>query len=373
MHGNNQNIDVITEIDAFDHLHLRDEDKGRLEKICSQNPMRVTPYYNDLIDWDDPDDPIRKMAIPSLEEESDLGDWDTSGEQAHTKTRSLQHKYQETALILTTHECAMYCRFCFRKRLVGLEEQETLKSGDFDRNVEYIRAHPEITNVLITGGDPLTLKWDVLASMIVKLDTIPHLRYIRIGTRLPVVNPSAVYRNLELAALRSCTTKPLYIVTHFNHPKELSEESRRALKALREINCIISNQTVLLRGINDSPDILTELMRGLVGASVVPYYLFQCRPTKHATHFQIPLLEGIRIVRDAKSRLDGHAERFRFVMSHKTGKVEVLGGVSKGKLLFRYHECKIPELTGKIFERPIEKEQYWLRDEQIPEEAYGSR
>ena len=158
MHGNRPHTGSATKISDLVELGATFDDQETVEKIPHRNPMRIPPYYQNLIDWDDPDDPIRKMSVPSALEDIGDGELDTSGESTNTKIRSLQHKYSETALILSTHECAMYCRFCFRKRLVGREGDETIGQGDFDKNIKYIHDHPEITNVLISGGDPFTLK-----------------------------------------------------------------------------------------------------------------------------------------------------------------------------------------------------------------------
>jgi len=167
-------------------LISKDETR-RLSAVTEQHPMSVTPYYLSLIDWSDPDDPIRKMAIPSEGELSPLGSYDTSGERENTRLPGLQHKYSRTALVLVTNRCAVYCRHCFRKRLVGLPSDEVLRR--FGDAAEYVARHPEISNVLLSGGDPLVLSTEALALLIEKLSPIAHLNFIRIGTRIPVVLP----------------------------------------------------------------------------------------------------------------------------------------------------------------------------------------
>ncbi|GAF71297.1 unnamed protein product, partial [marine sediment metagenome] len=170
------------------YTDLSHDAEMQLQRIIKRHPMRITPYYMSLIDWDNPSDPIKKMAIPSLEEFNLEGSYDTSGEAENTKLPGLQHKYEQTALILSTNKCATYCRYCFRKRLVGLPSKEVIKR--FDDAVEYIKQHEEINNVLISGGDPLVLSNEIIESFLAVLSDISHLKFIRFGSRTPVVLPS---------------------------------------------------------------------------------------------------------------------------------------------------------------------------------------
>lgn len=242
--------------------------------------MRISPYYLSLIDWNDPDDPIRKMAVPSDEEMNLEGFYDTSGEAENTKMHGLQHKYSETALILATNRCAMYCRHCFRKRLVGLPSEEILRH--FEEAAEYISEHEEINNVLISGGDPLVLKNEIIERFLEKLEKIDHISFIRIGSRVPVTLPTRLSDPKLQAIFRkySRSDKRLHVVTQFNHPREITSQSIRAVNNLLKAGVLISNQTVLLRGVNDSPHTLASLMNKLVSIGVTPYYVFQCRPDR---------------------------------------------------------------------------------------------
>jgi KamA family protein len=315
-----------------------------------------------LIDWNDPNDPIRKIAIPSIEELNLEGVYDTSGEAENTKMPGLQHKYAETALILATNRCATYCRHCFRKRLVGLPTEEIIKR--FEDAANYIANHEEINNVLISGGDPFVLSNHVIKTFLETLAKIDHLSFIRFGSRTPVTLPSRL-SDPELLALfkkYSQIDRRLYVVTQFNNPREVTPQSITAVKNLLNAGVLLSNQTVLLRGVNDDPETLATLMNRLVSIGVTPYYVFQCRPVKRVkTHFQVPICKGVGIVEQAKANCNGHSKRFKYIMSHKTGKIEILG-IINGEIYFKYHEAKNRENLGIMFKRRADEKAGWLDD-----------
>ena len=343
-------------------LGLSPDETEKLKQVAETHPMRVSPYYFSLIHWNDADDPIRKMAVPSLEEQNLAGSYDTSGEAENTKMPGLQHKYAETALILSTNRCATYCRHCFRKRLVGLPTEEILKR--FEDAAEYIENHTEINNVLVSGGDPLVLSNDVIETFLRLLTNIDHLSFVRFGSRTPVTLPSR-FNDPELLALfkkYSRMDKRLYIVTQFNHPREVTVQSVSAVNKILSSGVLMSNQTVLLKGVNDNPETLATLMDELVRIGVAPYYVFQCRPVKRVkSHFQVPLCEGLRIVEDAKAKCNGHSKRFKYIMSHKTGKIEILG-IMNGEIYFKYHEAKNRKNLGRMFKRRVDEKAGWLDD-----------
>ncbi len=324
--------------------------------------MRITAYYLSLIDWNDPCDPIRKMAIPSLEEFNLQGSYDTSGEAENTKVQGLQHKYAETALILATSRCATYCRHCFRKRLIGLSNEEVMKR--FEDAVAYIRRHKGINNVLISGGDPLILQNKIIEKFLAELSDISHLDFIRFGSRAPVTFPSR-FEDQELLAILDHYSHPnrrVYVVTQFNHPREITRQSTQAVHNLMKFEILVNNQTVLLRGVNDDPAILGSLQNKLVGIGVNPYYVFQCRPVKRVKHsFQVPICRGARIVEEAKARCNGHSKRFRYIMSHKTGKIEILG-IMGDEVYLKYHQAKDPKNISKMFKRKVDEKAGWLDD-----------
>lgn len=351
----------VEQLDSYLELLSREE-KEKLKQVVRDHPMLISQYYMSLINWADPYDPIRKMAVPSLEELKLEGFYDTSGEAENTKMPGLQHKYAETALILATNRCATYCRHCFRKRLVGLPTEEIVKR--FEDAVDYIAGHEEINNVLISGGDPFVLPNEVLEKFLQMLNKIDHLSYIRFGSRTPVTLPSRLNDPDLLSLLKrySQIDRRLYVVTQFNHPREITPQSIRAVSNLINAHVLLSNQTVLLRGVNDNPETLATLMNRLVSIGVTPYYVFQCRPVKRVkSHFQVPICEGIRIVEKAKAECNGHSKRFKYTMSHKTGKVEILGIIAD-EIYFKYHEAKNRQNLGIIFKRKVDEKAGWLDD-----------
>ncbi|MDY6970981.1 MAG: KamA family radical SAM protein [Thermodesulfobacteriota bacterium] len=353
------NIRTIEELEQYVSFDARE--RPEIKKIIENHPMLIPQYYMDMINWNDPDDPIRKMVVPSEEERRSDGSFDTSGELQNTKLRGLQHKYSQTAMILTTSECASYCRHCFRKRLAGIASDEIVT--DWDLVVKYVSEHKEITNVLLSGGDPLTLANDRIAGILQNFSDIQHLNFVRIGTRTPVVFPSRIAEDDELLNILrqySCQEKRLYIVTQFNHPREISPHSIEAINRLNDARVIVQNQTVLLKGVNDSPAVMAALQGELAKIGVVPYYVFQCRPVKKIKHiFQVPLSRAVDIIDETRSMLDGISKRFRFIMAHETGKIEILGYLDD-HMYFKYHQAKDKLLEGNIFHRKLGKDECWL-------------
>ncbi|TCT13811.1 KamA family protein [Natranaerovirga pectinivora] len=348
--------------DLKKYFTLTPEEEEKLGHLIDSYPMSTTKYYLSLINTEDPMDPIKKMSIPSVTEFDVAGLEDTSGEQQNTKMQGLQHKYKPTVLLLSTTTCAMYCRHCFRKRLVGLNSSETLRM--FDEAVNYIKEHKEVSNVLISGGDSFLLDTDIIEKLLKQLCEIEHLDFIRFGTRTPVVFPQRIFTDDKLLSVLNKYNKEkrIYVVTQFNHPNEITDEAKKAIAELQNQNIVVGNQTVLLKDVNDNPDTLVDLMRSLTQIGVVPYYVFQCRPVKGvASSFQISIKDGIKIVEEAKSKLNGHAKRFRYALSHVRGKIEILGQLNESDVLFKYHQAKDINDTGRIFSKPLTDE-CWLFD-----------
>lgn len=345
-----------------DRLSLSEAQIRQMEEITPQFPMRIPEYYLGLIDPADPEDPIRKMSVPAPFETDRGGSFDTSGEQYNTKIPGLQHKYSQTAMVLTTNRCAMYCRHCFRKRLVGTTDEEIAQN--FDRIIGYIRDHQEITNVLLSGGDAFLNSLETIENYLKALTEIDHLRYIRFGTRTPVTWPECIGAPLLELLARYGQKKAIYVVTQFNHPRELTAQSREAVAALRRAGTTVRNQTVLLRGINDDPVVLGELLMGLTAMGCLPYYIFQCRPvTGVKSGFQVPLGRGLDIVEGAKARISGMDKGAKFCMSHPAGKLEILGHMGDGELLFKFHEAKDPANYGRMFRRVPPGDGCWLPED----------
>lgn len=354
-----RNITTIKELKKYIKLTKKQEES--LKKVIKIHPMSISRYYLSLINKRDKNDPIRKLIVPSEKELDSSGSYDTSGEKENTKITGLQHKYSQTALILSTNKCAAYCRFCFRKRLVGKPNKEILSL--FKDAVNYIQKHKEINNVLISGGDPLVLPTKIIEKFLKYLLKIKHLDFIRIGTRIPVTFPDRILDDkslLKVLKKYSKKNKRIYIVTHFNHPNEITKKAINAIDMLIKSNVIINNQTVLLKGVNDNPEVLAKLLNKLTRIGVNPYYVFQCRPVKRVkAQFQTTLYKGYNVIEKARKMLNGLSKRFRYVMSHKTGKIEIIA-IKNNKIYFKYHQAKNPKNIGKLIIKKLNKKKKWF-------------
>lgn len=342
-------------------LGLSQKEQEEMNRISDHYPVFINDYYLSLINTEDPNDPIRKMSVPSGWELSEEGHTDTSGEASNTVLPGMQHKYDQTALILSTNQCAMYCRHCFRKRFVGLSDDEIAQHLGEMR--DYVVAHPEISNVLISGGDAFMNSNQRIREYLDTFIDLEQLDFIRFGTRVPVVLPQRISMDGELQEILKeyASKKQIYVVTQFNHPREVTEEAVEAIQILLSSGIVVKNQTVLLKEINDDPSVLSDLFRKLTTCGVVPYYVFQCRPVRGVlNHFQVPLKKGVRIVEDAKKMQNGQGKCVRYVMSHSTGKIEILGETDNQSVIFKYHQAKNSDHIGKIFMQNIEDEQAWL-------------
>jgi lysine 2,3-aminomutase len=282
-----------------------EEVAGALHAEQQGFPIAITPYYLSLCDRHDPSCPIRRQVVPRREEQNTVaGDLrDPLGEEAHEVAPDLVQRYPDRALLLVSDRCAVYCRFCTRSRMVG--------QGGGPRSLErlgpafaYLEAHPEIRDVIVSGGDPLAMATPRLLGLIERLRRIASVETIRLATRVPVVLPQRIDDEL-VAALRP--HHPLWVMTHFNHPKELTEESRAALRRLADGGFPVMNQTVLLRGVNDDSKTLTALFRGLVRERVRPYYLLQTDPVRGSSHLRTALAVGLGIMEELQGRLSGIA------------------------------------------------------------------
>lgn len=346
-----------------ERLHLTNEQETHLEAILERFPMTIPTYYFNLIDWSNPEkDPIFRMSVPSIKETDLSGAFDTSGETDNTVLPGLQHKYKQTALILSTHCCAMYCRHCFRKRLVGISDDET--SDNIEEMAGYVRKHTEISNILISGGDSFMNSNATIKRYLELFSPIDHLDLIRFGTRVPVVLPMRIYEDQELLDILNFYNqkKQIYVVTQFNHSQELTPEAYKGIQKLLKAGIMVKNQTVLLKGVNDNSQTLGALLKGLTRWGITPYYIFQCRPVSGVkAQFQVPLEEGYKIVEGAKAMQNGQGKTIRYAMSHVTGKIEILGLLPDGQMLFKYQQAKYSEDMGRIFSQKMKPGQAWLK------------
>ncbi len=286
-------------------IKLRAEESLEIEKCLEHFKMAITPYYATLMDPDNPDCPIKKQAVPSVREliVDDCEMDDPLCEEQFSPVDGLVHRYPDRVLFVLTHKCSMYCRHCTRRRMVGCEDF-SLSTDKLERAFEYIRQNPKIRDVLLSGGDPLIMPDHWLENILKRLREIPHVEVIRIGTRTPVVLPMRITDEL-LSMLRKY--HPLWINTHFNHPKEITPESIRACEKIVDSGIPLGNQSVLLRGINDNADTLKELFTKLVKFRVRPYYLYQCDVAKGIGHFRTPVSQGIEIMKHIRGYISGYA------------------------------------------------------------------
>lgn len=278
---------------------------GALRAESRGFPIGITPYYMGLVDGADPSCPIRRQVVPSAEEDvitpGDLRD--PLGEEAHSPAPELIQRYPDRALLLVTDQCAVYCRFCTRSRMVGAGEGPRPEVR-LAPALAYLRAHPEVRDVILSGGDLLTMSTRRVERVVAAVRAIESVETIRLATRVPVVLPMRLDDEL-LSALRQ--HHPLWVMTHFNHPKELTPEARAGLNRLADAGFPVMNQSVLLRGVNDDADTLTALFRGLVRERARPYYLLQADPVRGTGHLRTPLHVGLALMEALQGHLSGIA------------------------------------------------------------------
>ncbi|MGK7346506.1 MAG: KamA family radical SAM protein [Candidatus Nitrospinota bacterium M3_3B_026] len=338
------------------------DERRELEPVAERYAFRANDYYNSLIDWNDPADPIRRIIMPQAGELDAWGGLDPSNEEAYTKAPGLQHKYRYTALLLVNDVCGGYCRFCFRKRLFMDINDEVTR--DVSEGLEYIKRNGEINNVLLTGGDPLVMSTAKLEGIIEKLRRIDHVKIIRIGSKIPAFNPFRIINDgelLEMFARHSHDDRKIYLMAHFNHPRELTAEAVKAMNMLRRAGVVVVNQTPLLRGINSNPSVLGELFNRLSYIGVTPYYVFQCRPTAGNKMFFLPMEKSYEIFERARAMGSGLAKRARFVISHATGKIEIVGR-AEGRIFLRYHRAADDGGEGRFLILKSNPDAYWPDD-----------
>ncbi|GAB4253043.1 KamA family radical SAM protein [Deferrisoma sp.] len=361
-----------TDTRAFDpgrfvtHLNavpgLRPEEREKLEPVARRFRFQAPAYYLSRISWRNPTDPLRRIVVPDPRELEGDGSLDPSNEKANRVLPGVQHKYRDTVVVLLTDQCAGLCRYCFRKRLFMQEERECLQ--DLGTAVRYVAEHPEIRDVLLTGGDPLVLPTARLREAVLAFAAVPHVATIRIGSKTPAYNPLRILKDPGLFALvREVRTrgKALAVMTHFDHPAELGPEARRCVERFLEAGAQVFNQCPLVRGLNDDPEVLAELYQELVGLGATPYYLFQMRPAVGNRAFAVPIVEGWQILHRARRRLSGLARRVRYAMSHASGKIEIVG-VDEGAVYARYHRARNPADEDRVLVLPRNDRALWLED-----------
>ncbi len=285
------------------YITLTPEEEQGIEKCLAAFRMAVTPYYLSLIDLDNPDDPIRKQAIPSVEELyfAPEESADSLHEDTDSPVKGLTHRYPDRVLFLITDRCATYCRHCTRRRMVG-QTDNALPREQIDACIDYIRQHPEVRDVLVSGGDVFMQSDETLEYVISSLRTIEHVEIIRLGTRTPAVMPQRITQ-----ALCDMLKKyhPIWVNVHFNHPNEITPEAAEACARLADAGIPLGNQSVLLAGVNDCVHVMRKLVNGLVKIRVRPYYIYACDLSLGLSHFRAPVSKGIEIMEGLRGHTSG--------------------------------------------------------------------
>jgi len=293
-------------------------DTDKLAQVMTEYPARINPYFLRLIK--EKDDPIYRQVVPDEQEINDyVGIDDPLNEEGDSPVPSVVHRYEDRALLMVTHQCPVYCRFCTRKRFVGKEpiSREMVRKG-----INYIREHDEIKDVILSGGDPLILKDREIEEILKALREIPHLEIIRIGTRVPGALPTRITKKL-CSMLKKY--HPLYVNINFIHPREITDEVAVACGRLADAGIPLGSQTVLLKGINDDPETIKELMQKLLAIRVKPYYLYQADLTKGTEHLRTPVECGLNIIKALQGRISGMAiPKFVIDLPGGGGKIPLL-------------------------------------------------
>ena len=351
--------------DLKKYMNLTPDEEEGVRKTLGKLRMAVTPYYLSLIDLDDPFDPIRKMAIPRAEEleYADYEDADPLHEDTDSPTPGLTHRYPDRVLLLITDQCSMYCRRCTRRRFAGQNDCE-VPMQQIDKCIDYVAAHPEVRDVLLSGGDSLMVEDDTLEYIIKRVRAIPHVEIVRLGSRTPVVCPQRI--TPELCAMLK-KYHPVWLNTHFNHPNEITPDSRRACEMLADAGIPLGNQSVLLAGVNDCVHVMKRLVHELVKIRVRPYYIYQCDLSMGLEHFRTPVSKGIEIIEALRGHTSGFAvPTFVVDAPGGGGKIpvmpEYLISMSPDKVILRNFEgvittysqpvhyenvCRCPDCTAK--------------------------
>jgi lysine 2,3-aminomutase len=318
----------ITSAEALARLIRPTEDETRaIARLAERFRFVITPYYASLMDPEDPGCPIRRQVVPHMAElEDSRGLPDPLDEVAHSPVKNVVRVYPDRIAFCVNNECALYCRFCLRKRMVG-DEEWSMRRRELSEAVDWIRRTPAIRDVLLTGGDPLVFSDDRLAWLIGEIRAIPHVEIIRLGTRLPVTLPFRVTDALCRMLQRH---HPIWLNTHFNHPKELTPEAAEACDRLCRAGIPVGNQSVLLAGVNDDVATMKALCEGLVRMRVRPYYCYQAQLLEGTAHFRVPIERGIEIFRALRGRTSGFAIP-QYVLDTPYGKVPLAHPTFRGR------------------------------------------
>ena len=335
-------------VDLEQRLNLSDVERAGVLLAGTKLAMSITPHFFNLIDRDDPDCPIRRQVIPRLEEGWTAPEEmaDPCGEDSHMPVPGLVHRYPDRVLFLVTDRCASYCRYCTRSRVVSGVGEQHLET-QWEPAFRYLEKHTEVRDVLLSGGDPLLFSDDRLDKILTRLRSIPHIQFVRIGSRIPIFLPQRI--TPELCAMLK-KHHPLFLSIHTNHPRELTTEVRDALGRLADAGIPLGNQSVLLRGVNDSVEIQKALVQKLLMCRVRPYYLYQCDLITGSSHLRTAVAEGVSIIEGLRGHTTGYAiPQFVIDGPGGGGKIPInpnyVVDSSAGRVTLRNFE-------GKIFDYP---------------------
>ncbi len=326
-------------------IKLTAEEEAGLKKASGRLSLAITPYWATLMDPEDANCPLRRQAVP-VASEFIVGPHemtDPCAEDRDSPAPRLVHRYPDRVLLLSTDQCALYCRHCTRRRLVGEHEDNNSSPSRFDAAIEYIKSNRKIRDVLISGGDPFVLEDDELENLIQKIRAIPHVELLRIGTRVPVTLPQRISEKMTNMLKKYA---PIWISIHFNHPKEITRRCKIACDMLSDAGMPLGSQTVLLKGINDRPYIMRRLTHELLKIRVRPYYIYQCDPVKGTQHFRTPVSVGINIMEKLRGHTSGYAVP-TYVIDGPGGGGKIPVGPNyilsqaKGKYVLRNYKGKI--------------------------------
>jgi lysine 2,3-aminomutase len=330
-------------------IHLSEDERHAMSGQASSLPLAITPYYASLLDPWNPRQALRRTVVPTVHEHfrsSGEAD-DPLHEDEDSPVPGIVHRYPDRVLFLVTGNCSTYCRYCTRSRMVGHQGNHCLNTEQWEKGIAYIAEHPEVRDVLLSGGDPLTLGDEQLEWLLAHLWRIPHVELIRIGTKAPVVLPQRITPGLVKMLKRY---HPLWISIHAAHPDELTPETARACMRLADAGIPLGSQTVLLSGINDDVETMKRLVQGLLKIRVKPYYLYQCDPIPGSSHFRTPVAKGLEVIRGLRGFTTGYAvPTYVIDAPGGGGKIPLLPeyvvGQDNGDLLLQNYE-------GRVFRYP---------------------
>ena len=287
-------------------LQLSEEERSAITDFSSQLPLSITPYYSSLLEGNNPEQPLRRTVVPVTAERSCSHgeEMDPLGEDHDSPVPGLVHRYPDRVLFLVTDGCSTYCRYCTRSRRVGSGDAFSFNRAQWEKAIHYIETSPSVRDVLISGGDPLTLSDENLEWLLCRLRKIQHVEMLRIGTKAPVVLPQRITPTLTRMLKKY---HPLWMSIHFTHPQELTPEVAQACERLANAGIPLGSQTVLLAGINDDVETMRKLVHGLLKIRVKPYYLYQCDPILGSSHFRTPVKKGLDIIRGLRGYTTGYA------------------------------------------------------------------